>query len=86
MTLDDVSHQLHLHTEGRLLDHDNPLSKNDVVDLMVELLEDDVVESEYQMKSTNGAHERLSWLGKDFKLRLKATYAAEEDRNDDEMF
>jgi hypothetical protein len=55
--------------EGTLLDH-NPFYRSDAVDLMVELLEDDVVEAEYQVKKTNDAHARFCWLGENFKKRL----------------
>jgi len=45
MTLNVVSCLLHLHVKGRLLDHVVPLSKDEGINFMVELLGSDMVEA-----------------------------------------
>lgn len=50
MTLDDVSCLLHIPIEGKLLDHNGPLSRYNAIDLMVELLGDDVVEDDNRLE------------------------------------
>lgn len=85
MALNDVSCQLHLPVEGRLLDHDASFSRSDVVDMMVELLGAEVDEDEFQVHVTKVAHGRFSWLRKEFKLHLDATTTAETNGDDEAM-
>ena len=85
MTLNDVSCQLHLPVEGRLLDHDAYFSRSDAVDMMVELLGAEVDEDEFQVHVTKVAHGRFSWLRKEFKPRLDATTIVEANGDGEAM-
>lgn len=85
MTLNVVSCLLHLHVKGRLLDHVVPLSKDEGINFMVELLGSDMVEAQFQVKAIKFTQTRVSQLRKNFKLRLEATTANEEDGDVYEM-
>ena len=71
MTRGDVACLLYFSIKGHLLDRDVPLSKDEELDLMVELLEADMVEAEHQMKAINGPRACFNRLRKDFKLHLE---------------
>jgi hypothetical protein len=69
VTLDDVSYLLHLPIDGMLLSHES-ISRDDVVELMIQYLGSSPGDALDEVNETRGAHARISYLRTIFKERL----------------
>ncbi|RHN46794.1 putative protein-serine/threonine phosphatase [Medicago truncatula] len=69
VTLDDVSCLLHIPIDGMLLSHES-ISRDDAVEMMMRYLGSSLGDALDEVNKTRGAHARLSYLRKIFKVRL----------------
>ena len=76
MTLKDVSCLLHLPIDGMLQSHE-AITRDDVVEWMVEYLGSNPGEALVEVTRTKGAHCRFSYLRRIFKDRMLEKLALE---------
>ena len=73
MTLNDVSHPLHLSIYGRLLAQDEKLTKEDGDEFIVELLGVSLEDVDWEVNDTYGDYARGNFLAHEFNMCLHET-------------